>query len=103
MEYSLVADHWQCAAMIAPCAAFAGAAWTLGGRLSWRQPAGTLLCLGLLAALAALTWHLSRIYADNKTLLEQTLAGNPDCWMAHDDLGMVLVDRGRIDEALARQ
>ena len=35
MEYSLVADHWQYAAMIVPCAAFAGAVAGAWGRWRW--------------------------------------------------------------------
>ena len=57
MEYSLVADHWQYAAMIVPCAAFAGAAAAAHDRWHWRRLPGTVLCLALLATLAAL--HLA--------------------------------------------
>ena len=43
MEYSLVADHWQYAAMIVPCAVFAGVAAALLGRRRWSRPAGRAL------------------------------------------------------------
>ena len=100
MEYSLVADHWQYAAMIVPCAVFAGVAATLGRRLSRWRPAGYVLCLGLLAILAALTFRQSRMYADMETLYRTIIEHNPDCWMAHDNLGSVLVRRGQVDEAI---
>ena len=54
MEYSLVADHWQYAAMIVPCAAFAGAAAATRGRRHWCRLPGVVLCLALLATLARL-------------------------------------------------
>ena len=69
MEYSLVADHWQYAAMIVPCAVLAGMAATFGRRLSWPRPAGYAACLVVLAILAVLTWRQSRMYADVRDAL----------------------------------
>ncbi len=50
MEYSLVADHWQYAAMIVPCAAFAGVAAATLDRRRWSRLPGAVLCLALLAS-----------------------------------------------------
>ena len=66
----------------------------------WHRPGGYVLCLGLLAGLGSLTFQQSRMYGDIETLYRVTLAGNPDCWMAHNNLGMTLADQGRIDEAI---
>jgi tetratricopeptide (TPR) repeat protein len=134
MCYSLVADHWQYAAMIVPCAVLAGAAATL---CRWREASevgllaglATMLrmvpsahpaaattamhapksprivqgCLGvaLLAALAVLTWRQSRMYADRETLFRTTIESNPDCWLAHANVGRALAGRGQVDEAIA--
>jgi protein O-mannosyl-transferase len=100
MRYSLVADHWQYAAMIVPCATFAGVAVELGRWAHWGRPAGYLLSLTLLATLASLTWRQSRMYADIDTLYTVTIDRNPDCWMAHNNLGLVLSGRGQIDVAI---
>ena len=81
MEFSLVADHWQYAAMIVPCAVFAGAAATWGRR-HWNHPAGFAPCFVLLAVLATLTWRQSRMYADAETLYRTTIDRNPNCWLA---------------------
>ncbi len=99
MEYSLVADHWQYAAMIVPCAVFAAAAATLGRRF-WHRPAGYAACMALLAVLAGLTWQQSRMYANVEALYRTTIANNPDCWLAHNNLGIVLAGRGQVDEAI---
>ena len=142
MQYSLVADHYQYAAMIVFCAAFAGAAVTLGrrcvtllsrdgkeaggdgrlwkthlsrlgrgagreGRL-WRKaqlalgqlPAGCLLCLGVLMVLSVLTFRQSGMFADEETLYRATIERNPGCWLAHNNLGTFLLDRGHTDEAI---
>ena len=84
-----------------PAPLFAGAAATLGRRRIYRPRTGYVLCLGLLATLAVLTWRQSRMYADIETLYRTTIDRNPDCWMAHDNLGAALADRGQIDEAIA--
>ena len=101
MEYSLVADHWQYAAMIVPCAVFAGVAATLGRRrlesFGWR-----IRCVcRCRPSWRALTWRQSRMYTDVETLYRATIAENPDCWMAYNNLGAILVDQGRVDKAIA--
>ena len=80
--------------------ASAGAALLLERWGLWRRPGGYVLCLGLLAILAGLSFRQSRMYADVETLYRTTIASNPDCWMAHNNLGLVLAGRGRIDEAI---
>ena len=100
MLYSLVADHWQYAAMIVPCAVLAAITAALARRLGCRPPA-FVLGLGLLATLAVLSWRQSRMYADAETLYRTTIARNPDCWMAHNNLGLALAGRGQVDEAIA--
>ena len=41
------------------------------------------------------------MYADIEALWRTTIARNPDCWMAHNNLGIVLSQKGEIDEAIA--
>ncbi len=100
MRFSLVADHYQYAAMIVPCAIFAAVTITLGRPL-WHRPTGYALCLAPLAMLGGLTWQQSRRYADAETLYRTTIAENPGCWLAHNNLGNALADRGQFDEAIA--
>ena len=40
------------------------------------------------------------MYADIDTLYRTTIDRNPDCWMAHYNLGLALADRGQLDEAI---
>ncbi len=99
MQYSLVADHYQYAAMIVPCAIFAAVTATLGRPL-WHRPTGYALCLGWLAVLGGLTWQQSRRYADAETLYRTTIAENPTCPLPYNNLGTTLTDCGRLDEAI---
>ncbi|MEN6459278.1 MAG: tetratricopeptide repeat protein [Thermoguttaceae bacterium] len=126
--YSFVADHFQYLASLGVITLFAAAATGLWQRLdaSWRdrqaarrqptgkrrRPAGTpvavapmpaigvSLSLALLAALATLTWRQAGTYADLMTLYETTIERNPECWMAEDNLGVLLAENRRFEEAI---
>jgi protein O-mannosyl-transferase len=99
MRFSLVADHYQYAATIVPAAALAAAAATLGRRCRFPAWIAYGLGVGLLAILAGLTWSQCRIYADAETLYRETIKKNPDCWMAHNNLGNLLTTRRKFAEA----
>jgi tetratricopeptide (TPR) repeat protein len=87
MRYSLVADHWQYFAIIGPIALAAALI---------RRP---VVAAALLLALGALTWKQCGMYANAETLWRTTLRLNPDCWVAHNNLGSVFLQQGRMDEA----
>lgn len=99
--YSFVADHWQylaCLGIITPCAS--GIA-LLAGKLKrwqgWLEPGTSLLLAGVLFIL---TWQQSRMYTDIETLYRTTIARNPACWMAYNNLGNILYQANRIPEAM---
>ncbi len=89
-RYSFIADHFQylaSLAIIVPVAAVLAAAaqrWKL--EQQWRAGLSAVL----LACLAGLTWRQSMMYTDVETLYRETLARNPDAWLAHDNLGNIL-------------
>jgi len=98
--YSYVADHFQyLAAAIAVSAAAAGLAAAaarlpINGRLGASAAA---VCL--VAALGWLTARQCAMYADAETLWRTTIARNPGCWMAYENLGGVLLKEGRAEQA----
>ena len=97
MKYSLVADHYQHLSIIGVIALGAAglARWSAG----WpRELAGTLGGL-LVGTLAVLTAQQAATYRNAETLYDATLALNPDCWMAHNNLAILLVKEERIPEA----
>jgi tetratricopeptide (TPR) repeat protein len=98
MRYSLVADHYQYLALVG-IVALVGAGW---GRWSAaRTPVAALaVAAALVGVLAGLTWRQSRIYRDTETLFRATLQGNPEAWLADTNLGAILADRGRPQEAV---
>lgn len=90
MRYSLVADHWQYFAIIGPVAL--AAAWI-------RNPA---LAAAILLVLGALTWRQCGDYVDEETLWQATLRLNPECWVAHGNLGDMLAQKGMADQAIGQ-
>ncbi|HEY2412168.1 MAG TPA: tetratricopeptide repeat protein [Pirellulaceae bacterium] len=97
--FSFVADHFQYLASLGMIA-LAAAVATLGiARLPQSaRPLGNLACGGLVVALAVLTMFQSSMYGNVVQLYKTTLARNPDCWMADNNLGAYLQDHDRDDE-----
>lgn len=86
--FSFVADHWQYLPSIG-VVVLAAAGISLGLRgaapgVRRGLPAALVLALGLLS------FHQGRMYADMRTFYRTTLARNPECWMAHNNLGNLL-------------
>lgn len=101
MKYSLVADHWQYAAMIAPVALFTGACVTLASRRGRvAQRAATVALLLLAALLGAMSVRHVRDRDSERTLWVRTLARNPDAWIAHAHLGTICRNEGDAEGAL---
>jgi len=49
-----------------------------------------------------LSWRQSSTYHDVETLWRTTIARNPGCWMAYNNLGIALIKRGEVDEAISQ-
>lgn len=99
-RYSFVADHFTYLASI-PALAFAAAGVTwAAGKLGWSSRAARVAVgAALLAPLAVLTVVQSRHYVSAEALYRATLQRNPEAWLAHNNLGLLLAADGRLDEA----
>jgi len=101
-RYTFVADHYQYLASIGPIALASAGLVTLSRSsktLQWPVVAGgfaILICLGLL------TWRQSATYRDLETLWRTTIAKNPSCWMAYNNLGVVQFQKGDLDDAIEK-
>ncbi len=55
----------------------------------------------VLPVLGVLTWLEAGTYANLETLWQTTLARNPDCWLAENNLGNTLAVQGNVEGAMA--
>jgi tetratricopeptide (TPR) repeat protein len=97
--FSFVADHFQYLANLA-LFALAGA----GVASACIRFGRGLALTGLAAALAAcfaLTWQQAGIYRDETTLWRATLDRNPDAWIAHNNLALLLANDSQAADAVA--
>ena len=123
-RYSFVSDHFQYLASMGPLALTGAGIAILLGRFGettdqfvselnavprssdtiassrLRSALISGLCGILLVSLGFLTWRQSAQYHSLFALYTATLRKNPDCWMAHYNLGIVLSEKGEADKAI---
>ncbi len=101
MQFSYVADHFQYLASIGIIALAAALGCSIVSRIgiSAKVPAYILTVL-ILSMLSVLSWRQCHIYKDEETLWRDTLVRNPDSWIAHVNLGVILQAQKKLDEAI---
>jgi tetratricopeptide (TPR) repeat protein len=104
MRYSFVADHWQYFGSLSIIALIASGITRAMDRLGepWAKALEMGVGIVLVLGLGALTWAQTAMYTDIETLWRTTIADNPECWMAHNNLGLLLIHQGRAQEAIAQ-
>lgn len=98
MRYSLVADHWQHFALPSATAFVAAAASVACERVRVPRLAELLLVLTTFAAGVA-SVQRQRAFTSEEALWQDTLARNSQAWIAHNELGLLRHDQGRLEEA----
>ena len=100
-RFSFVADHFQ---YLASLGLLVPACWLLWLMLerwrSWRRWLVVGLLCVMLSCLGVATWSQGWVYQGMESLWTDTLRKNPDSFLAHDNLGNLLLSEGRIDEAM---
>jgi tetratricopeptide (TPR) repeat protein len=100
-RFSFVADHFQYLAGIALIAMAVGAVGTLARRVGRRgRGFAGLVAVAVLLACGARTWGRVHVYSSSETLWRDTLAQNPNAWLAHNNLGVILGETGRPEDAI---
>jgi tetratricopeptide (TPR) repeat protein len=96
--FSYVADHFQYLATMAVIVPLCSILVAFLTRLG--KPADIVLPAVLLVILGTLTWRQTGMYRDKETLYRATLLRNPASWLAHNNLGVALLDKpGHLAEA----
>jgi tetratricopeptide (TPR) repeat protein len=100
-RFSYVADHLQYPANLFFLAPLASCLVLAVNRIppTTRRPAWAVVA-AMLVVLTALTWNQSALYRDSETLFTNTLARNPDSWVAEYSLGVLIAETpSRMPEA----
>ena len=99
--YSLVADHWQYVAIVAPIACAASAVVAIWERCSKRNRYVVALASAtVMAWLGVAAWTRCGIYQNSERLWRNAVAQNPTAWVAHNNLGASLAEAGNAHEAI---
>lgn len=94
--FSFVADHFQYLAAAAMIPALAAGLAAVADSVPSRIAAG----VGV-GALATLTWLHAADFRDQRVFYSRILDGNPDSWLAHANLGVILGAEGHAEQAEA--
>jgi tetratricopeptide (TPR) repeat protein len=100
-RYSFVADHYQYLAAIGSIVLGAGLMDKAFGLVKGNVVLKPAVTVTLLLTLGILSWKQSRMYSNAETLYRTTITKNDNCWMAHNNLGLLLANTRRTDEAMA--
>ena len=95
MRYSFVADHFQYLASLGPIAFFSASLWNQRRKVLWRFGISIII----LFLLSGLTWQHAHVFQNAETLWYDTIEKNPSAWLAHNNLGTVLLERGSYEDA----
>lgn len=95
LAISRVSDHFQYIALIGPTA-FMGAVIGSVFRGTWLK----VIAPALLISFGALTMQRAYVFASEERLWLDVLAKNPDAWPAHNNLGAIRAEHGRLDDAI---
>ena len=101
LRYSFVADHLQYLASMGPLALVGAGIATWENRFAPRRIWLTrTLTASLLLVLGVMSWNRAWVYQNPQTLWTDTLAKNPNCWMAENNLGDLQFEQGHVDSAI---
>ena len=101
-RYTFVADHYQYLASIGPITLAAAGISQFCGSFKYRRELLSAVGVLIIGTLWLLTWRQSSTYRDVETLWRTTIAKNPSGWMAYNNLGIALAERGEVDQAISQ-
>ena len=101
-RYTFVADHYQYLACIGPIALAAGGFIRLTEKTRNEKWIVSCATVAVVLCLSFLTFRQSATYRDMETLWRTTIAKDPNSWMAYNNLGVVQIGKGNMDDAIEK-
>ncbi len=98
MHFSYVSDHFPYLGSMG-LIALGAAGVTVGVR---NRVARMAVAVPALVVFGTLSWQHCRVFRNEETLWRDTIARNPQCWMAHYNLGNGLHLAGQLQDAIAQ-
>jgi tetratricopeptide (TPR) repeat protein len=99
-QYTYVADHYQYVACIGLIALVVGAGCRWAHQFGkTAKSVATIAAACILLVLGTLTWQKTHIYKNLETLWRDTLDKNPNSFLASNNLGLLLQNKGNFYEA----
>lgn len=102
MKYSLVADHWQYMSLVGIIALIVGTGTHMFNQRTSLRPIGIITAIAVVSALSGLTWKQSQAYQNEDTLWKDTIAKNPDAWLARAALGYSMATQGYLSGTVSQ-
>jgi tetratricopeptide (TPR) repeat protein len=94
-RYSFVADHFQYVASLGLLTLLVGGAAWWWDRRRLSRPLGIGISAAVLATLTVLSFRQAQAYQSESALWRDTLAKNPQSWLAANNLGALLIEQAK--------
>ena len=102
MRYSLVADHYQYHSIVGVIALICAlGSCYVAGLTNARKAIAAALTIIVISGLCLQSWRQTGIYENEEILWQDTLAKNPNAWIAYMNMGVYLDRHNRIGEAIS--
>jgi Tfp pilus assembly protein PilF len=96
MRFSYVTDHFQ----YLPSIGFIALISCVAAKVLRSRQTLIMITAPVVIALGALSWQHCKAFRDNETIWRDTIAKNPSCWLAHNNLGVLLREAGHVQDAI---
>jgi hypothetical protein len=102
MKYSLVADHWQYTSLVGVIALMVATGTRAFHQRGILRPIGIITAIAVVGTLSGLTWKQSQAYQNEDTLWRDTIAKNPDAWLARAALAYSMATQGDLSATVSQ-
>lgn len=100
LVFSRVADHWQYLALLVSIPFAVCSVAYFVQKAKWPASVSVGMAIAVLSFLSLSTWIRASVYQNEETLWTDTIARNPNAWMAYNNLGNAIGAKQKTDESI---